>query len=149
MKAYKLVRKLKDGNCYPLFIDKNRPFLFKEERIAECHITPGFSPRTGFHVCIQPVAPHLKEKLSNGEQRAWIECEVDNYTVYDRPESQGGEWVLAQKFTALREMPWNEVRDMQLSYFRNKKHKYINDANMVDYFAKLENETLRLKEVAL
>ena len=68
MKAYKLVRKLKDGNCYPLFIDKNRQFFFEEERIAECHITPGFAPRTGFHVCIQPVAPHLKEKLSNGEQ---------------------------------------------------------------------------------
>ena len=40
MKAYKLVRLGKDGNCYPLFINKKQPFTFGKEMIAEYHPTP-------------------------------------------------------------------------------------------------------------
>lgn len=113
MKAYKLVRKLKDGKCYPLFIDKDSPFEWGVWKDAEFHPTKGFAGRQGYHCCFNCIAPHLKEKLANGEQRVWIECEVEDYETYDRPESQGGAWVLAQKFMAVREIPFNEVRGLQ------------------------------------
>lgn len=80
MKAYKLVRKAKDGQLYPLFIDKAHPW-----------------------------APHLKTKLASGQKRVWIECEVDDYTTYDRPESQGGAWILANQLTVIRELTFEEV----------------------------------------
>ena len=109
MIAYKLVRKLKDGNLYPLFIDKHRPYIFGEKRIAEYVPTKRFAPRKGFHCCFMPYAPHLKTELSNGEKRIWIECDVDNYKTYDRPESQGGKWILADELIAKREMTFQEV----------------------------------------
>ncbi len=109
MIAYKLVRKLKDGNLYPLFIDKQRPYLIGEKRKAEYVPTKGFAPRKGFHCCFKPYAPHLKTELSSGEKRVWIECEVDNYESYDRPESQGGKWILADELTVMREITFEEV----------------------------------------
>ena len=109
MKAYKLVRK-KGDMLYPLFIDRNKPYVFGEHRMAEYIPTKGFAPRLGFHCCFIPYAPHLKMILSNGEKRVWIECEVDDCTMYDRPESQGGKWILAQKLIALREIDDDEVK---------------------------------------
>lgn len=112
MKAYKLVRKAKDGNLYPLFIDKARPYLIGEKRIAEYVPTKGFAPRYGFHCCFVPYAPHLKTELASGQKRVWIECEVSDYKTYDRPESQGGKWILANELTVLREMSLREVGEM-------------------------------------
>lgn len=112
MKAYKLVRKAKDGQLYPLFIDKARPYIIGEHRVAEFHPTKGFAPRFGFHCCFVPLAPHLKTELASGEKRVWIECEVDDYQTYDRPESQGGAWILANELTALREMIFEEAERM-------------------------------------
>lgn len=96
MKAYKLVRQLKDGNLYPLFIDKRTPVQFDVWRKAECFPTKGFAVRQGWHCCFLPIAPHLAMELANGEKRVWVEVEVEDYTTYDRPESQGGAWILAQ-----------------------------------------------------
>ena len=104
MKAYKLVRKAKDGSLHPLFIDKSRPYVIGEQREAEYHPTKGFAPRFGFHCCFKPLAPHLKTELASGEKRVWIECEVEDYETYNRPESQGGEWILANKLMVLREL---------------------------------------------
>ena len=111
MKAYKLVRKSKDGNLYPLFIDKKRPYIFNEKRKAEFIPTKGFAPRLGFHCCFIPYAPHLKTHLANGENRVWIECEVDNFETYDRPESQGGKWILAQELNAIKEITPDYVNE--------------------------------------
>lgn len=97
MKAYKLLRIKKDGRLYPLFIDKTTATPIGEWLVAECHPTKGFAIRQGWHCCFKPIAPHLKKELANGEKRVWVECEVEDYTTYDRPESQGGAWVLAQK----------------------------------------------------
>lgn len=97
MKAYKLLRMKKDGKLYPLFINKTIPTPLNEWLIAECHPTKGFAVRQGWHCCFNPIAPHLKKELANGEKRVWVECEVEDFTTYDRPESQGGAWVLAQK----------------------------------------------------
>lgn len=109
MIAYKLVRKAKDGNLYPLFIDKARPYIIGEQREAEFHPTKGFAPRFGFHCCFIPLAPHLKTELASGQKRVWIECEVEDFTTYDRPESQGGAWILANHLTVVRELTMDEV----------------------------------------
>lgn len=113
MKAYKMVRKLKDGLLYPLFINKSVPTPLGEWLQAECYPTKGFAVRKGWHCCFKPIAPHLKETLANGEQRVWIEVEVEDYTTYNRPESQGGTWILAQRMMILRELSFAEVEEIK------------------------------------
>ena len=49
MKAYKLLRKLKDGNLYPLFIHKTYATPFNEWMQAECYPTKRFAVRQGWH----------------------------------------------------------------------------------------------------
>lgn len=98
--AYKLVR-IKDGKFYPLFINRKEEIKTGEWLQAECYPTKGFAVRQGWHCCFEKNAPHLKEELSNGEKRIWIKCEVKNWDIYDRPESQGGAWVLAQNMKVI------------------------------------------------
>ena len=117
MIAYKLVRKAKDGQLYPLFIDKARPYIVGEQREAELHVTKGFAPRFGFHCCFQPWAPHLKTELASGQKRVWVECEIHGVTVYNRPESQGGAWCLAERLKVIRELSPEEV-EIILNPFR-------------------------------
>lgn len=112
MKAYKLLRKLKDGKLYPLFINKKESTPFGKWMEAECYPTKGFAVRKGWHCCFQPYAPHLSMQLANGEQRVWVECEVEDFESYNRPESQGGNWVLAQKMRIIREISAEEVDDI-------------------------------------
>ena len=133
MKVYKLVRKLSDGNLYPLFIDKHKPFKFGNWMKAEFHPTKGFAPRSlgiddegeklgGWHCCYRPYAPHLSEKLATGEQRVWIECESQGVAKsYDRPESQGGAWILVEWLKPLREMSYSEVHVIQRKYLEESK----------------------------
>jgi len=106
--AYKLVRKMANGELKPLFIDKTTPFVKGEWLESECHPTKGFAVRQGWHCCFKPVAPHLSER-----NRVWIEVLVQNYQSYSRPESQGGSWILADKMKVLREVPQNEVEAMR------------------------------------
>lgn len=108
MVVYKKVRVLSDGNYYPLFIDKKKPFRFGEWMKAEFHPTKGFAPRSlgkdsagneigGWHCCYQPVAPHIADNLKSGERRVWMMCEAKGtIRKYNRPESQGGAWLLAE-----------------------------------------------------
>lgn len=113
MKAYKLLRLLKtDGLLHPLFIDKSNPTPVGEWLIAECHPTKGFAVRQGWHCCFKPVAPHLKTLLSNGERRVWVECDVEDWASYNRPESQGGAWVLAQRMKINRILTDDEVAEI-------------------------------------
>lgn len=102
MIAYKLLRVKSDGLLYPLFINKtvNTPVGVWLE--SECHPTKGFAVRQGWHCCFQMIAPHLKKVLSCGEKRVWVECEVEEWQSYNRPESQGGAWILAQRMKILR-----------------------------------------------
>lgn len=55
-----------------------------------------------------------RKKLANGEQRVWVECEVEDWTSYNRPESQGGSWILAQKMKIIRELTEKEVGNILL-----------------------------------
>ena len=34
----------------------------------------------------------------------WVECEVEDWESYDRPESQGGAWILAQRMKIVKIM---------------------------------------------
>lgn len=111
-RAYKLMRQLKDGSVHPLFINKREETKFGEILPAECYPTKGFAVRKGWHCCFTPYAPHLKTKLSNGEQRVWVEVLVRNYETYDRPESQGGTWILAGEMIAERILTDMEVNSI-------------------------------------
>lgn len=101
MIVYKLMRIKKDGNIYPLFINKTIPTPIGEWLQAECYPTKGFAIRQGWHCCFEMNAPHLKMELANGERRIWVKCEVEDYETYNRPESQGGQWVLAQRMKVI------------------------------------------------
>lgn len=104
MIAYKLFRVRKDGTIGPLFI--NRKLIVEPNKWmgAECHPTKGFAVRPGWHCTLTPVAPHLKTDLKSGETRKWFKVEVSGITTFQRPESQGGTWVLAEKLKVLEEV---------------------------------------------
>lgn len=108
MKAYKLLS-YKDGKLYPLFISKHTETPVGVWLQSECHPTAGFAVRQGWHCCFKPHAPHLKLHLKNGRPRTWVECEVEDFSTYDRPESQGGAWILADKMKITRILDQKEA----------------------------------------
>lgn len=110
--AYKLMRQLKDGTVHPLFINKREATQFGVPLKAKCYPTNGFAVRQGWHCCFTPYAPHLKTNLANGERRVWVEVLVRNYSTYNRPESQGGKWILAQEMVAVKILCENEVNQI-------------------------------------
>ena len=97
MRAYKLIRQLKDGSLSLLFINRKSRIPVGEWLEAESHPTKGFAYRKGWHCTLKPVAPHLSEK-----DRVWVEVEIEDYETYKRPESQGGMWVLAQRMRIIK-----------------------------------------------
>jgi hypothetical protein len=99
MKAYKLIRKLRDGSLAPLFINKTQRIPIGQWLQAENHPTKGYATRQGWHCTLTPHAPHLSTK-----DRVWVEVEVEDTELYNRPESQGGTWVLAQRMKVVREI---------------------------------------------
>ena len=120
MTVYKKVRLMKDGSLKPLFIGKDKPFVFGQWMHCEFIPTKGFAERSvqtndnskigGWHCCYQPLAPHLSDKLSSGEKRVWIECEArGRHTRYERPESQGGAWLLVEEIMPVRIVSDSEV----------------------------------------
>lgn len=117
---YKKVRLLKNGNIYPLFIDKRRPFIIGEWMHCEYHPTFGFKERSFvdengnkigcWHCTFSPNAPHINDDLKSGEHRVWLECKAKGMTKrYDRPESQGGTWALYEWIKPVRVLTENEV----------------------------------------
>lgn len=102
MTVYKLFRQTKEGKLYPLFINRKEETVFDKWLQAKCYPTKGFAVRPGWHCCFKPYAPHLKTELKSGEKRVWVECLAKGCVPYERPESQGGAWVLAQELKVLR-----------------------------------------------
>jgi hypothetical protein len=98
MIAYKLFRKLKNGELAPLFINKKQRIKAGQWLDAESHPTKGFAYRKGWHCTLRPEAPHLSEK-----NRVWCQVEIEDYEHYQRPESQGWTWVLAQRMKLIGE----------------------------------------------
>lgn len=101
MRVYKLFR-VKEDKLFPLFINRNCETKLGEWLEASCYPTKGFAIREGWHCCITPSAPHLKQELANGEKRVWVECDAEECEIYKRPWSQGGSWVLAQKLKVIK-----------------------------------------------
>jgi hypothetical protein len=99
MIAYKLFRKLKNGEITSLFINKKIKLPFDKWLIAENHPTKGFANRPFFHCTSKPYAPHLSMK-----NRIWVEVEIDDYIELKRPELQGGLWYLAKKIKLNKEI---------------------------------------------
>ena len=92
MIGYKLVRLRRDGSIGSLFIDCRRRLQRDVWMEAEAHKTKGYAYRPGWHVMAERSAPHLSKK-----GRAWVEVEIRNWVEFERPESQGGLWYLAQE----------------------------------------------------
>lgn len=92
MKAYKLVRLMKDGQLAPLFINKKDRLPIGEWLPAKKGVVvKGYKYRPFWHCTSKPEAPHLSEK-----GRIWVELEIIDYTEMERPSNQGGLWYLAE-----------------------------------------------------
>jgi hypothetical protein len=101
-KAYKLIKKRKNGTLGPLFINAKQIIPIGEWLPAENHPTKGFAVRPGWHCTAEPVAPHLKPKLSNGQERVWCEVLIKDFESWPRPEHQGKEWFLAKQMKVVK-----------------------------------------------
>lgn len=97
--GYKLFRLRKDGTIGPLFINRRLVIPFGEWLPAESHPTKGYAYRPGWHATLTPTAPHLSEK-----GRVWCRVALDSVTEYNRPESQGGTWLLANNMMVLEKI---------------------------------------------
>lgn len=96
MIAYKLFRVRADGSLGPLFINRRQRIKVDEWMDAEDHPTTGYAHRPGWHCTAQPAAAHL---TMTG--RVWFRCEVDDVRIFERPEHQGGNWILAGKLKVI------------------------------------------------
>ena len=95
--GYKLLRKMKDGTLAPLFINKKQRIPLGVWLDAESHPTKGYAVRPGWHGCLDTEdAPHLSK-----QGRVWCAVMFDDYMRIDRPASQGGQWVLANRMKVL------------------------------------------------
>lgn len=98
MKAgYKLFRRRADGTIGSLFIDKGRRVPVGVWLRAEDHPTNGYTHRPGWHAFYEPVAPHLRQ---DGD-RVWCRVLLLGCQDFERPASQGGTWILAQRLKVL------------------------------------------------
>ena len=96
MIGYKLFKLRKDGTLGPLFINARLRVPVGQWLEAEDHPTKGYAHRPGWHAAATPNAPHLSEK-----GRVWCKVELKGVRRYPRPESQGGEWLLADRLKVL------------------------------------------------
>lgn len=83
---------MNDGSITSLFINKERKLPFNEWITAESYPTKGYKHRPFWHCTSEPNAPHLKE-----DGRVWVVCEIEDFTEFNRPVSQGGMWYLANR----------------------------------------------------
>jgi hypothetical protein len=100
MIGYKLFRKRKDGSYGPLFINRKLRLEKGISYPAEDHPTKGFAHRPGWHVCSEPIAPHLRQ----GGDRVWCTVSFTLRSRIERPASQGGLWYLGNNMTIIEEL---------------------------------------------
>ena len=94
--GFKLFRLRKDGSLGSLFINRRARLPIGEWLEAEEYPTKGFALRPGWHATLEPVAPHLKT-----EGRVWRKVLLSGVTKHQRPEAQGGTWLLANQMLIL------------------------------------------------
>ncbi len=85
-----------DGTLSPLFINRQQVIPLGVWLRAESHPTKGFAARPGWHVTVEPYAPHI-----SGKGRVWVRVEVNGVTEFKRPECQGGKWLLCRWLKAV------------------------------------------------
>ena len=87
------MRRRKDGSLGPLFINRKLRVPLNIWMPAEDWPTRNFAHRPGWHVTLNPVAPHLSTK-----GRVWVQVEVRKEGLQElhRPKGQGGPWLLAK-----------------------------------------------------
>lgn len=100
MKAYKLLKKRRDGSLGPLFINASQHIPIGKWLESEDHPTKGYAHRPGWHACMDLKAPHMK---MGG--RIWCEVELEDYRELKRPESQGTKWFIANRMKVVKELP--------------------------------------------
>lgn len=103
--VWKLFKLRRNGTLGPLFINARQVVPIGQWLQAEDHPTKGFAHRPGWHACFKPEAPHLSENPKSGPRRVWARCEAEGIRTYDRPESQGGAWVLAERLRVVEIYP--------------------------------------------
>ena len=86
------MRLRKNGTLGSLFINRRNVIPIEVWLEAEDHPTKGYAHRPGWHCTFKPEVPHLSTK-----GRVWVEVEVEDYSIFERPISQGGKWILANK----------------------------------------------------
>jgi hypothetical protein len=106
LKAYKLFKKRKNGTLGSLFINARAVLDLDVWMEAKPHRKKGFAFRPGWHCTFAPFAPHL----TKNNNRVWGEVEVEDYTIFKRPETQGGLWILAKKMKIVKELTEEDVR---------------------------------------
>ena len=99
--AYKLCKRRHDGSLGSLFINARRRLPVGQWMDAEDHPTRCYAHRPGWHCTIAPEAPHLALHPKNGPRRVWCRVEVDDVETFERPASQGGQWLLAKRMRIL------------------------------------------------
>jgi hypothetical protein len=97
--GYKLLHQRKDGSLGSLFINRKQRLEPGIEYLAEDFPTKGYKHRPGWHVLCHPYAPHLKQD----PPKVWAKVSYRDYVVHQRPENQGGKWILA-KFMSIEEI---------------------------------------------
>lgn len=110
--AYKLFSCRDDGTLGPLFINSSLVVPVGTWLPAECHPTKGFAVREGWHAALSPYAPHLKVNPKGKLPRVWTQVELKGPQYYDRPESQGGTWVLGTALKVLCVLTETQVNDV-------------------------------------
>jgi hypothetical protein len=104
VRAYKLFRQRKNGSLGPLFINRRLVIEPGVWMPAECHPTKGFAVRPGWHCGWRPLAPHLTDR-----GRVWCEVEIHDYVKLQRPDHQGGLWLLANYLKLVRCLEQTEI----------------------------------------
>lgn len=90
--AFKLLRARADGSLGPLFINRRQRIPIGRWLTSECHPTPGYAVRPGWHATHAPCAPHLSTK-----GRVWCVVKLKGVKEHRRPEAQGGLWYTARR----------------------------------------------------
>jgi hypothetical protein len=97
---------MKDGAISSLFINKTTRLPIGKWLEAKLYPTRGFKTRKGWHCMMKPKAPHLSKN-----NRVWVKVEVKDYEFFERPKSQGGVWVLAQKMRVIEEITHKKTQN--------------------------------------
>lgn len=103
-RAYKLLRKRKNGTLGSLFVDRRTVLVTGQWYEAVNHQPRSLKERPGWHCLLRPCAPHLSSR-----DRVWCEVMVRDVAVLSRPASQGGAWLLAREMRIERELSQADV----------------------------------------